>query len=248
MKSIGFVYMWINKINGRKYIGKHCGSKDDGYIGSGGYFRRAVQKYGLENFERKILWECYTTEEDLYHREYEIINELNAVFSSDYYNQTNLDPRSMMFIDGKSKRVMGPEARKKISEAAKLRVFSEETKKKMGDSRRGKPSPLRGRTGITSGTINGQYGKKWYNNGETDMTFIPGDQPDGWVLGRVRGIMKGEKNGFFGKTHTDEVKQKSSVMNKGRLVGDKNPSKRPEVREKISRNRKGKGTGPRCGL
>lgn len=39
-------------------------------------------------------------------------------------------------------------------------------------------------------------------------------------------------------SHTPEVKQKLSIMGKGKLLGDKNPAKRPEVREKISQSQK----------
>ena len=50
----GFVYVWLNKLNGRYYIGSHKGSPDDGYTGSGKAFKRAVKKHGIENFSRTI--------------------------------------------------------------------------------------------------------------------------------------------------------------------------------------------------
>ena len=28
----GFVYMWVNKINNKKYVGSHIGTEDDGYM------------------------------------------------------------------------------------------------------------------------------------------------------------------------------------------------------------------------
>lgn len=50
----GFVYKWTNKENGKFYIGSHYGKVDDGYIGSGVWFRRS---YDLDptKFERQIL-------------------------------------------------------------------------------------------------------------------------------------------------------------------------------------------------
>jgi len=46
------------------------------------------------------------------------------------------------------------------------------------------------------------------------------------------------ENGMIGgaihnSPHSDETKLKISEANKGRLVGEKNPAKRPEVREKL---------------
>jgi len=83
---IGFIYEWINKINGRKYIGKHKGHIADGYIGSGKYFLRAYKKYGKENFERTILEYVNTTDKDLMIREEFWLKETNAPTREDYYN------------------------------------------------------------------------------------------------------------------------------------------------------------------
>lgn len=34
----GFIYEWVDSATGLKYIGRHEGSSDDGYIGSGTIF------------------------------------------------------------------------------------------------------------------------------------------------------------------------------------------------------------------
>ena len=54
---IGFVYIWINKVNLKWYIGSHKGTTTDGYTASGTNIKRAFRKYGIENFERSILYE-----------------------------------------------------------------------------------------------------------------------------------------------------------------------------------------------
>ena len=81
----GFVYKWMNKTNGKWYIGSHKGTPDDGYIGSGLMFRSAVEKYGIENFERILLYEG----EDFKAREDEILKELDAANCNDSYNLKN---------------------------------------------------------------------------------------------------------------------------------------------------------------
>ena len=50
------VYITTNLVNGKKYIGSHNG-KYDWYKGSGVYLKKALKKYGNENFKRQILWE-----------------------------------------------------------------------------------------------------------------------------------------------------------------------------------------------
>jgi hypothetical protein len=49
-----FVYMWVNLETGRKYIGYHVGTEDDGYIGSGVQFLQEFNK-GKDGFTRTIL-------------------------------------------------------------------------------------------------------------------------------------------------------------------------------------------------
>jgi len=57
----GFIYKWVNHVNKKYYIGSHYGPLDDGYVGSGVWFRRAYNK-NPENFSRTIL--KYLTSED----------------------------------------------------------------------------------------------------------------------------------------------------------------------------------------
>lgn len=83
----GFIYEWTNMLNGKKYIGSHAGTTDDGYIGSGKVFQRAIKKYGIENFTRTIVE--FVEKEDRQHlleREKFHLDKVNAYYSKDYYN------------------------------------------------------------------------------------------------------------------------------------------------------------------
>lgn len=90
MKPIGFVYLTTNIVNGKIYVGQHE-IKDlkfnDSYIGSGGRrFRNALNKYGRDNFQRKILKVCFTTNQLNGYETY-FIKKLRATDPKIGYNQ-----------------------------------------------------------------------------------------------------------------------------------------------------------------
>lgn len=80
-----FVYMWTNVINGKKYIGSHVGNPNDGYVGSGVIFKRALNKYGIDNFERVILEEV-EDKKNILQREQYYLDIHDAVNDKSYYN------------------------------------------------------------------------------------------------------------------------------------------------------------------
>lgn len=83
-----YVYEITNLINGKKYIGKRsckCNIEDDKYMGSGKYLIRAFKKYGVDNFEKRII-EIFEKECDAYEFERMLIQKLNADISDKYYN------------------------------------------------------------------------------------------------------------------------------------------------------------------
>ena len=67
------VYKTTNKTNGKFYIGTHKTSNlDDKYLGSGKLLRRAIEKYGVDNFEREIL-HVFDTPAEMFAKEAEIV-------------------------------------------------------------------------------------------------------------------------------------------------------------------------------
>ncbi len=83
--SSGFVYIWKNKINGKKYIGSHYGSENDNYIGSGLYFKRAYTK-SPNNFVRKILEFHNGNQKELLQLEEKYLKKFNVKNSKEFYN------------------------------------------------------------------------------------------------------------------------------------------------------------------
>lgn len=148
----GYIYLTTNKINGRKYIGRHKSSQfDESYLGSGKVITQAISIFGKENFTCEILSVC-ESEDELNEEEFRIIEELNAVNDRQYYN---LKPGGI----GKSSSgviyITNGESCKKVF-PQELPFFldngwvlggprqTEETKRKRADSNRGKKHPTAG--------------------------------------------------------------------------------------------------------
>lgn len=63
------LYKITNLVNGKMYIGQHVTDNlDDGYMGSGKLMKRALSKYGAENFRKEWLG-FYEDEEELNYME-----------------------------------------------------------------------------------------------------------------------------------------------------------------------------------
>lgn len=70
-----FVYKITNKTNGHYYIGVHSTTCiEDGYTGSGTLMKRALRKYGVQNFDREII-DSLETRNDAFKKEAELVNQ-----------------------------------------------------------------------------------------------------------------------------------------------------------------------------
>ena len=56
------IYKTINLITGKIYIGQTT-KNDPKYFGSGIWIKKAIKKYGKENFIREVLCECSSQDE-----------------------------------------------------------------------------------------------------------------------------------------------------------------------------------------
>lgn len=79
------VYKIMNKINGKIYIGCHkTNNITDNYMGSGTYIARAIKKYGIENFEKVVLYN-FDNNLDMLKKEAELVNK-EFIKRKDVYN------------------------------------------------------------------------------------------------------------------------------------------------------------------
>lgn len=141
----GFIYMTRNKVNGKLYIGQHKRTmnpkdiNDEWYLGSGTLLKKALVKYGEENFERTILYEC-DNQQHLNYMEEVFIAYYNAVGDDSFYNlATGGFGSSSKFTEEHKQHLRHPhkpmseESRKKMA-----RVFTEETKQKISNTLKSK--------------------------------------------------------------------------------------------------------------
>jgi group I intron endonuclease len=129
------IYLTTNLINGKKYIGQDSYNNPN-YLGSGFLLKKAIAKYGIENFKKEILEECQNKEE-LDSREKYWIKIYNAVKNETFYNISDGGQGGKLgeIVNEKRKiSLMGHKVsdstRKKISESHKGKKDSELTKKK----------------------------------------------------------------------------------------------------------------------
>lgn len=172
-KHIYIVYKTTNLVNGKFYIGKHKQKFHfpilfDGYFGSGILLINAIKKYGKKNFIRETLHVFYTPEE-AFAKEKEIVNE-KFVNSKDTYN---------LMIGG-----LG------------ITFHTEESKRKIGEYHKGKPS--------------GMKGKKAWNKGISKTE----DEKIVLSIKAKERLSNKESHPLFGKHHNDETKQKISEQSK----------------------------------
>ena len=124
------IYKVTNKINNKIYIGMDS-KNDPNYLGSGLIIKKAVLKYGKDNFIKEIIETCDTKE---------ILSE-REIFWINYFNSTNPNIGYNLSEGGKGGN-LGEKVNKLISEALKGK-----TKEYMkGNSyRKGLPAPNKGK-------------------------------------------------------------------------------------------------------
>jgi group I intron endonuclease len=80
-----YIYKITNTINGKIYIGVHKTKNiNDGYMGSGKILKRAIEKYGIDNFTKEIL-EYFENSQEMHDREKELVND-EFLLREDTYN------------------------------------------------------------------------------------------------------------------------------------------------------------------
>lgn len=209
---MSFVYVTTNLINNKKYLGKHNG-KNKNYLGSGFLLKKAIEKYGKENFLIEIIEE-FDNEYDAYELEKKLSIEWNIVESDEWYN---MKVGGEGFSSGKFHPMFGiqktEEHRQKLSEANIGKKQSEDQKIRHSLAMCGSNNPCFG----LKGEKHPSYGHK--------MSAI--------ARKNISDKLKGTK-----KTPESIEKFKKSRIGKG--TGQNNSMSDPEKRKKVSESKIGR--------
>lgn len=120
--STHFVYLWFDKCRKMFYVGQHSGSYDDNYLSSSRWLSGEI-KYRPEDFTRKIIKTFATKKEAQIYEGYLLTLIKPHEFGKKYYNI----------------KIGAPKGNKPWN-AGKVGLYSEETKKKISQARKGKPT------------------------------------------------------------------------------------------------------------
>jgi|688.fasta_scaffold792609_1 hypothetical protein len=185
-----YIYEIKNNITDKIYIGVHkTNDLDDGYMGSGKIIKRAIEKYGIQNFSKTIL-QMFATEQEMFQKEKEIVNE-EFLSRSDVYNLRRGGNGGFDYINK--------------TKANTKNIWSEETALKRAKTR--------SETNFQKGKNNSQYGLMWITDGIANKKIRKDEKiPEGWRKGA---ILKGRPSGF---TTSEETKEKMRNSLKNRTV------------------------------
>lgn len=206
------IYKTTNLINGKIYIGKEKYNNPN-YLGSGKILKFALKKYGIENFKKEILQECFSLE-DLNEKEKYWIAQLKP-FPPIGYN-IGLGGGFGDILTNNPKKA---EICKKYSKAGKLKTgnknnfygktHSLKVRKKLSES-----AKLRTRD------KNSFYGKKHSLESREKMIKnhkgMLGKHHSEKTKKKIGEAHIGNKN-MLGKYHSEETKKKISLKNKGKV-------------------------------
>jgi hypothetical protein len=181
------IYKITNFLNNKEYIGSHKTSiLEDQYMGSGVNIRRAISKYGIENFTKDILF-VFESEDEMFLKEQELVTEdyikrkdtyniMPGGFGGwSYVNSTGVNRRNLNSISLETQRAS---KQKFMSDHTKVQSWKEKLSKSLKGKMAGDKNPNYGNKhsdearakmkGLDNhkGEKNSQFGTIWVTNGK----------------------------------------------------------------------------------
>lgn len=187
----GYIYKFTNLVNGKIYIGKHKYSKpklDKHYLTGGVLIRRAISKYGLENFLHELVCICGSLEElnnmEIYYIQFFDCmnpNGYNMTLGGDGISEPTHEiiEKNRLAHLGKKQTA---ESNLKRSETLTGRKHSKEWIDKIRQANLGQ---IIFQTTIEA-SIKRHKNTHWYNDGQTEFMLHDDEVPEGLVRGRIK--------------------------------------------------------------
>ena len=192
------IYKTVNTVNGKIYVGQDSNNNQK-YFGSGIRLKRAIQKYGEENFIKITLCEC-NTKVELDEMEEHWINLLNATHKDVGYNISK---------GGNRFRSNDGTTNQKISNTLSGRKQSPETIEKRAKKLRGMKKPQSfsdAMSKVHKGKVLSQETRNKISKSTSEAIKEKWKDPkyrDKQLKSRC-----GKSNPFYGKSHSKESKEK----------------------------------------
>ena len=227
---VGYIYLITDTTNGMKYTGKHHyhieGQLDPNYHGSGVIIKNIYRKRP-ETLKEEYIKTCYSEEEMCSDEQYYI----------NFYD--TLWPNGYNLTEGGDGVLPSEESRRKMSESHKGKVppnkgipMSEEQKKKLSEINKGKVPPNKGKHHTEESKKKMSESHKGLQTGEKHpfFFFFLSEETKKKLSDSLMGLQAADTHPMFGKHHTEESKKKISEKQKGKKLSE-------ETRRKMSKAR-----------
>jgi group I intron endonuclease len=245
-----YIYKIINLINKKCYVGFHVTNKEydkDVYYGSSQLLKKAILKYGINNFVMGIIE--YININEWQEKEKYWIKKMNSHVSYGGYNLT-------WGGDGTLGIKLKEETIIKLKSIVHKKM-SEETKRKISKSSKGKPGWAKGRKLFGNALLSAQTAFSGKTHTDETKKKI-GLKHKGKILSNETKLKL--RNCNIGKLPSDETKEKISRANRGKIrteeskkryrlskLGIKRPTKIcPHCQREISDGNYSRWHGEKC--
>ena len=214
-----YVYEITNLVNGKKYIGKRscsCSIEQDKYMGSGKILKQAEEKYGINNFSKKILKIC-NTEEEAYLEEQKYIEQTKAYENSNYYN---IHFGGNGFLSSNVKKLWEDEKyRMKVCKSRKEMWENEEYRNKMVLLRKEMGAKESFKEKVSKASK-----KRWENEEDRNNQLKRLCE-----MNKNPYIRAKKSNSLKGRKFSNETKEKIRMSNIGKNLGSKSSLSQPVI-------------------
>jgi len=221
------VYEIRNKINGKSYIGQRSANELGSYWGSGKLIKLAIQKYGKNNFERFILERC-SSKDELNEREKYWIDEKQTRVRGYNLTEGGTGGDTSQFIEytDEWKEIQRDNTKKHWENMSeKERINRSEKLKGPNNGMHGKEGPWKNKK-LPKEMIQKQLESRRSYENDGNPNWKGGVSKKKCVCGKEISPLNetcticqdktGEKNPFYGKSHSEEVKKKIGESRKGK--------------------------------